>query len=146
MEYKIDHPHSEEWLPNEGPNVKTREIFTQILAKGIIGRWKIVTRDNKVVEGYVNQEYKADYLPIYPIAESFRDMLRYDSQKSEFIYNIKELYFYSDSTGKEKPEYIITRPDLTTTNFKYLIDIFGDKYECHSSWDINRPKPAFLKY
>lgn len=151
MEYTISHPQSAQWFP-EGDY---RLSFTLILEKGIVGRWEIETRDGQLVVGRVKEAYKAPYIQnpasIFAgpsIPQMLTTTLRYDSQKSPFIYNIKSLRLYSDSNGKAKPEYIITRPDLTSTTIKTLIcpgqGLPYEYYAEHTSCDMNRPKPSFL--
>ena len=148
MEYTIDHPRGEEWFP-EGDY---RVSFTSLLKLGSVGRWEIDTRDGRTVIGAVNGEYRAP-----PLEHLFFDMsnivapstpylmtrtLRWDSQRSPFIYNIKELRLFTDSTGKEKPEHIISRPDISTTNVMALRS--SGRYEEISNIDVGRPEPAFL--
>ena len=145
--YVIDHPQGESWIPEEQD---TRKWFAILLSSGAVGRWEIETRDGQTVRGYVKETYTAppmeegyreSMFPVETLPKLLSRCLRVNSQTNQFLYNIRILRLYTDSTGKSKPEFIITRPDHCTTNFERLG--FGGGYACESNWDINRPKPAF---
>lgn len=141
--YVIDHPEGEAWIPEKN---QLRKVFIAILGPNAFGRWRIVTRDNQVVCGYMTPQYKtnliADRRIIKTLPCQVMELVRDCSQIYEFLYNILELSLYTDSTGKEKPEYIILRPDVSSTVF---YKPSWKEYEAHSFIDINRPEPEFAK-
>lgn len=138
LSYVIDHPAGENWIPVDD---MLRALFVNILTTGRVGRWEIITRDGLTVRGYVKDPYMG--LERVQLPNQMTEILRYGSQKYPFIYNICVFKMYSDSTGQQKPEFIIERPDLTTTNLNTLG--YNGKYTCDCSWDTNRPQPDFLK-
>jgi hypothetical protein len=131
------------------------QMFELLLKNETFGRFTILMNDGQIIMGFIDQPIITklqdfdNITTIYllrekPLINKLIELVRFGSQESKFFYNIKEIELYTDSQGLNKPEYIIKRPCLNTTNIDVL-DKGRDKYDCTSYWDTNRPEPEFEK-
>lgn len=128
------------------------QVFQSLLKKGAFGQFKIFMENKDIITGNITTQVITK--PLYfdettsiwvlrekPLINKLVELIRFGSQENKFLYDIKKLELYRDSTGSQKPEYIIERPDLTTTNVYSICS--NDDYSITSHWDTNRPKPNF---
>jgi hypothetical protein len=132
MNYTIQ--PSETLIPEAG---NLRECFTKLITAGVFTRWELYMRDNTIISGFTtasNVNLTPTFETTYAV-DMLVALLRYASQTSKFLYNVRELQLYTD---QHAPLYIIRRPILSTTS---LLTRKSGRYDEISHLDVNRPEP-----